>query len=322
MPLPKPNRDETQEHFMTRCMGNDVMNTEYPDESQRAAVCHSQWRRRNRSMQHVRIKTPEGAWEDKQMDAEEVVAWFKDNSKDGTVCGDITLFADANFNCEKQEDAVEWVMSDMSLDRDQERMDPAGADFKNFKKNPVVLWAHDYTRPAIGKIISPKVRDGKVVGKVEFDDKDTDEFAWMIGQKVKKGIISAGSIGFKPNTVEFIEEPKDSTRLVHRKWEVMEFSICNVPSNPNAMAVRAEDEEDMDTKRLEAIEAKLKDLEAKLTKKDKSIYDEVFADRSEPSPENKTENTAVEGSIEKLFVASESSGQAQTDKAFELLFAK
>lgn len=270
-------------------------------------------------MQHVRIKTPEGSWEDRQMDSEEVVAWFKDNSKDGQVCGDITLFADANFNCEKQEDAVEWVMSDMSLDRDQERVDPTGADFKNFKKNPVVLWAHDYTRPAIGKILNPKVKDGRVVGRVEFDDKDTDEFAWMIGQKVKKGIISAGSIGFKPNTVEFMEEPKDTTRLVHRKWELMEFSICNVPSNPNAMAVRMENE-DMDEKRLEALENKIKELEAKLAKKDKSIYDEVFADRGETSRENKTENAAVDGSIEKLFVAGESSGQKETDKLVESMF--
>ena len=77
-------------------------------------------------MQHVRIKTAEGEWEDKDMDGEEVVAWFKDNSKDGAVTTDITLFTDANFNVEKQEDAVEWVMSDMSLDRDQERVDPAG----------------------------------------------------------------------------------------------------------------------------------------------------------------------------------------------------
>ena len=269
-------------------------------------------------MQHVRIKSAEGVWEDREMDGEEVVAWFKDNSKDGAVTTDITLFTDANFNVEKQDDAVEWVMSDMSLDRDQERVDPTGADFKNFKRNPVVLWAHDYTRPAIGKIANAKVKDGKVVGKVEFDDKDTDEFAWMIGQKVKKGIISAGSIGFKPTKVEFVEEPKDATRLVHRNWELMEFSICNVPSNPNAMAVRAE--EDMDAKKVEELEAKIAELEARVVKTEekKALYGKLFEDHGEPSPKPEQKPDTVDS----LFVASETSGQKQTDKAFELMFAK
>jgi len=45
MPLPKPNTDEGRDAFISRCMGNDVMNSEYPDNEQRAAVCHNQWRR-------------------------------------------------------------------------------------------------------------------------------------------------------------------------------------------------------------------------------------------------------------------------------------
>lgn len=43
MPLPKPKKDESHDDFMDRCMGDDVMNKEYPDEKQRYAVCQSQW---------------------------------------------------------------------------------------------------------------------------------------------------------------------------------------------------------------------------------------------------------------------------------------
>jgi HK97 family phage prohead protease len=274
-------------------------------------------------MQHVRIKQADGTSIDKDMDGEEVVAWFKDNSKDGAVTTDITLFTEAAFDVTKQEDSVDWVMSDMSLDRDQERVDPDGADFKNFKKNPVVLWAHDYARPAIGKIANPKVKDGRVTGKVEFDSKDNDEFAYMVGQKVKKGFISAGSIGFKPNTVEFVDEPKDSTRLVHRKWELMEFSICNVPSNPNAMAVRAED--DMDAKKVAELEAKVVALETELAKEKEAhnVYAKLFEDKRETSVGTSTLNDKVDDvSVQGLFDASESSAQKQTDKAFDLMFAK
>ena len=285
-------------------------------------------------MQHVRIKSSEGEWVDKNMDGEEIVAWFKDNTKDGQVTNDITLFTEATFDVEKQEDQVDWVLSDMSLDRDQERVDPQGADFKNFKKNPVVLWAHDYTRPAIGKISNPKVKDGKVVGKVEFDSKDNDEFAYMVGQKVKKGFISAGSIGFKPTTVEFVEEPKDNTRLVHRKWELMEFSICNVPANINALAMRAEDKMpehigmmniNIDSEIMELFKTlgdKMSALEARVAKAeaDRNIYTKLFEDKREPSAETSTVNDKVDVTVYGLSGASETSGQHETDKIKEVMY--
>ena len=45
MPLPKPNKNERREAFLSRCMGDSVMNHEYEDNKQRYAVCNSQWRR-------------------------------------------------------------------------------------------------------------------------------------------------------------------------------------------------------------------------------------------------------------------------------------
>lgn len=44
MPIPTPNQDETKDDFISRCMGNDTMVEDYPDQEQRAAVCYSQWR--------------------------------------------------------------------------------------------------------------------------------------------------------------------------------------------------------------------------------------------------------------------------------------
>jgi hypothetical protein len=43
MPLLKPNEGENKDDFLDRCMANDVMNEEYPDQSQRAAVCNAQF---------------------------------------------------------------------------------------------------------------------------------------------------------------------------------------------------------------------------------------------------------------------------------------
>jgi|TARA_R110002074_G_scaffold331977_1_gene502382 hypothetical protein len=49
MPLPSKRKDESQKEFMSRCMGDGVMNTEFKDAKQRAAVCISQYQQRKKS---------------------------------------------------------------------------------------------------------------------------------------------------------------------------------------------------------------------------------------------------------------------------------
>ena len=44
MPIPRPSGKQTKEDFMSACMGSEVMNTEFPDQKQRAAVCFSKWK--------------------------------------------------------------------------------------------------------------------------------------------------------------------------------------------------------------------------------------------------------------------------------------
>lgn len=46
MPIPQPKSGENQDDFISRCMGDDFMNSEYPDEDQRFAICNNQWKDR------------------------------------------------------------------------------------------------------------------------------------------------------------------------------------------------------------------------------------------------------------------------------------
>ena len=43
MPIPKPNPREKRKDYIERCMSDEVMKTEYPNEKQRLAVCAVQW---------------------------------------------------------------------------------------------------------------------------------------------------------------------------------------------------------------------------------------------------------------------------------------
>lgn len=41
MPLPKPRKFETEDEFVSRCVSNETMESEYPDKDQRLAVCYN-----------------------------------------------------------------------------------------------------------------------------------------------------------------------------------------------------------------------------------------------------------------------------------------
>jgi HK97 family phage prohead protease len=157
------------------------------------------------------------------------------------VTGDVELIASVPFHLMVESEAAEglpWTLSTFDLDRFGERIDPAGWDYKRYKDNPVVEWAHRYDIPAIGKIEGLTADDSGLHGLVIFNDKDYDPFGWAIGQRVKAGVIQAGSVGFRVIEIELPskEDSKDGTTLIFRKQELLEFSICNVPANPFALA--------------------------------------------------------------------------------------
>jgi HK97 family phage prohead protease len=157
------------------------------------------------------------------------------------VSADVELIASVPFHLTAGSETAQgflWTLSTFDLDRFGERIDPQGWDFKRYMNNPVVEWAHRYDIPAIGKIEGLTVDDEGLHGLVFFNDKAFDAFGWSIGERVKAGVIRAGSVGFRVIEIEIPskEDSKDGTSLIFRKQELLEFSICNIPANPFALA--------------------------------------------------------------------------------------
>lgn len=59
MPLPKPNKNEEKKKFIEKCMGNPVMNREFPDSAQRYAVCNTQFTKRKKKAKASEVIWPE-----------------------------------------------------------------------------------------------------------------------------------------------------------------------------------------------------------------------------------------------------------------------
>ena len=156
------------------------------------------------------------------------------------IAADIELIAAVPFCLAADVEAGQgfpWTLSTFDLDRFGERIDPQGWDFNRYMENPVVEWSHRYDIPAIGKIEELTIDDEGLHGLVYFNDKSFDAFGWSIGQRVKAGVIRAGSVGFRVIEIEIPskETAKDGTSFIFRKQELLEFSICNVPANPWAL---------------------------------------------------------------------------------------
>ena len=49
MPLIKPKKSESEQEFVSRCMGDDMVQKEYKDQKQRAAICYSQFKMREKA---------------------------------------------------------------------------------------------------------------------------------------------------------------------------------------------------------------------------------------------------------------------------------
>ena len=56
MPLPTPNKDEPKDAFISRCIETDVMNDEFPNLTQRIAVCVSQYDNKDKPKKTKTIK--------------------------------------------------------------------------------------------------------------------------------------------------------------------------------------------------------------------------------------------------------------------------
>jgi HK97 family phage prohead protease len=169
------------------------------------------------------------------------------------VTGDVELIAPVPFRLSAEEgemsNSVAWTFSTFDLDRFSERIDPAGWDYKRYMNNPVVEWAHRYDIPAIGKAEHIYADEKGLHGSIVFNSKDYDPFGWAIGQRVKGGVIRAGSVGFRILEIEIPdkETARDGTALIFRKQELLEFSICNVPANPFALSKSIDRKQDKDT---------------------------------------------------------------------------
>jgi len=141
-------------------------------------------------------------------------------------------------------------------DRDEDILEPQGVMLENYRKNSVVLFAHDYSSLPVGKSVSEKIYTDYIESEVEFAP---TAFAQDCKKLCEGGFLKAASVGFIGLESEPIDGSKYGKR--YKKWELLEWSIVPVPSNAASLIQNAKSK----GVNLDAMEKELQDLEIKST---------------------------------------------------------
>jgi hypothetical protein len=145
---------------------------------------------------------------------------------------------------------VEFVISNNTRDRHRTVLNPAGWKLDNFNRNGIVGYQHNVYGD--GMCAGPNPDDvigrgsaffegDQLIGRVVFEPADINPLAEKIFRKVLFGSLRATSVGFaeigKGNygTGTEARGGKDETYYFQGQ-ELLEFSIVNIPSNPDATA--------------------------------------------------------------------------------------
>ena len=123
------------------------------------------------------------------------------------------------------------------LSRDGVSVDIEGMDFSNYEKNPVVLYAHDFSGrtesgglPIARTLRLTRTVNGRV--RAEFEFLEGDAFADRVRNAWNRGFLRGASIGWRP--IETM--PGDGGKGVRVvRSELIEWSIVAVPADPDAL---------------------------------------------------------------------------------------
>ena len=154
----------------------------------------------------------------------------------------------------EEERSAEFIISTFTKDRHGTVLNQDGWLLKNYEQNPIVGYQHDVygddlcggpnpdTIIGTSKVWTEKDAEGNtmLIGKVYFEDEDTNPLAEKIWKKVKAGTLRTASVGFYPvGKGKWVEDGEDERTYHYQGQELLEWSIVNIPSNPDAVAREA-----------------------------------------------------------------------------------
>jgi HK97 family phage prohead protease len=143
------------------------------------------------------------------------------------------FFFGSTFKAASQDDGsiiIEGLASTSAVDRVGDVITPdawtKSGGIDNFKKNPIILFNHSYSKP-IGKAIEIHTSAEGLFIKAKISKASGD-----VGELIKDGVLGAFSVGFMIKDAEYISE---TNGLKITDAELFEVSVVSIPANQDAV---------------------------------------------------------------------------------------
>lgn len=131
--------------------------------------------------------------------------------------------------------SLTFTISTPTVDRMGDTIAVDGWKLESFRKNPVVLWAHDAESLPVAKAPKVWIEGGKLKAEAEFTPPGMARFNDTVFDMYKQGFLSAVSVGFMPLRYAFTDDPQRRFGIDFLEQELLEFSAVPVPANAEAL---------------------------------------------------------------------------------------
>jgi HK97 family phage prohead protease/HK97 family phage major capsid protein len=132
--------------------------------------------------------------------------------------------------------SLSYVLSDGTVDRYGDVIEPAGWQLDGFRGNPIALFNHRPDAP-IGKWRNIRVEDDRLLADFEPAAKGTSQRVDEILSLIEQDILRATSVGFLGIDSEPLDPKRPGAGTRYTRQELLETSIVSVPANPAALQI-------------------------------------------------------------------------------------
>jgi HK97 family phage prohead protease len=125
-----------------------------------------------------------------------------------------------------------FVLSTSAEDRQHDVINQSGWRLENYRKNPVVLWAHDYGQLPVARASAVYVAGDKLKAVDRFTKEH--DLARVCAALYRDGFLNAVSVGFRPIKWAWNEE-RGGMAADFEECELLEHSAVPVPAHQDAL---------------------------------------------------------------------------------------
>jgi len=146
---------------------------------------------------------------------------------------------------------VEFVISTPTVDRHGTVFVADGWNLDEYRKNPIVAYQHNtsggfFSDPNPDAIIGTsevRLENGELIARATFETADVNPLAEKIFRKVMSGTLRAASVGAIAEAGHWgMEEAGEDPDIFYfTRQTLLEWSIVNIPSNPDAIKRNMDD---------------------------------------------------------------------------------